>query len=110
MPFGIGKSTPKRSRSTRSSRSGGTRASIKKQGTVVGTFVLAFIRLCQFVATIVLLGYYGAQLGKSHDNKATKYNGTSFVSYSLLLLPLASFFSIRLNSSRRRASEVVTVL
>ena len=85
MPFGIGKSKPKRSKSTRSSRSGGTRASLKKQGTVVGTFALAFVRLLQLVAAIVVLGYYGAQLGKSHNNKAAKYNGTSFV--SCLLVP-----------------------
>ncbi len=68
-----------RKRSGRSGRSS-TRTTAKETGLTAAKYVLAFLRLLEFIAAIVVIGYYASNLSKSHDNKPYKYNGTSFVS------------------------------
>jgi hypothetical protein len=67
-----------RSRSTRSGRSS-TATTMRERGVTLGKYVLAFLRVLQLLAAVVIIGYYASNVAKGSLNKPTRYNGTSFV-------------------------------
>lgn len=88
-----------------------TRESLRRQTSLLGIYVLAFIRLLELTAAVVVIGYYAANVAKSNGNKPVKYNGTSFVSlisqaYQIDISIIGGRWRLTLDSSTQLSSAL----